>query len=181
MRNRKITLVAFMLVAVLMLGIGYAALTDTLTIIGNAHVDLDQANIAFDEKFYFSAAEAVSSTGTGTTADTAAGEGTDDVTYTVNKLAVKDEYSVFKFTIKNDSNVDAKVTINPTKLSGATNPSNSNTEKFSVTYEYSNADMVVASNGGTMDVTVTVTLIDPVTSATSATFGIELTATTIDE
>ena len=65
MKNRKIVVVAFLVAAVMLLGVGYAALTDTLTIIGNAHIDVDTANKTFDEKVYFSAAEATSSTGTG--------------------------------------------------------------------------------------------------------------------
>ncbi len=62
MRNRKFALVVFFLIAALTLGIGYAALTDTLTIIGNAHIDMDAAAGQFEEKVYFAAAEATSST-----------------------------------------------------------------------------------------------------------------------
>ena len=175
MKNRKIVVVAFLLIAVLLLGVGYAALTDTLTIIGNAHIDVDTANKTFDEKVYFSASEATSSTGSGSTADTASFTA-DDATYTANKLAIKGEKSVFTFTITNDSNVDAVISVNTTKLSGDVNPSNSNTQKFTVEYSYPQGT-TIAKNGGTITVVVTVTLKDVVTSATSATFGIELTAT----
>ena len=178
MKNRKIVVVAFLLIAVLLLGVGYAALTDTLTIIGNAHIDVDTANKTFDERIYFSAAEATSTTGTGTTADTASFTA-DDATYTANKLAVKGEQSVFTFTITNVSNVDAEITVNTKKLSGDNNPSNSNTEKFTVEYSYPQGT-TIAKNGGTIRVVVTVTVKEPVTSATSATFGIELTATSVD-
>ncbi len=178
MKNRKTVVVAFLLVAVMLLGVGYAALTDTLTIIGNAHIDVDTANKTFDEKVYFSAAETTSSTGTGTTADVA-GFNDDDATFTANKLAIVGEESVFTFTIKNDSNVDAIISVNATKLSGATNPSNSNEEIFEVTYEYPDG-MTVTKQGGTITVVVTVAVLKPVTSATSATFGIELTATSVD-
>ena len=178
MKNRKIVVVAFLLVAVLLLGVGYAALTDQLTIIGNAHVDVDTANKTFDERVYFSAAEATSSTGTGTTADVASYTA-DDATYTVNKLAVVGQKSVFTFTIKNESNVDANISVASTKLSGDTNPSNSNEDKFTVEYAYPDG-MKVDKQGGTITVVITVTLNEPVTSATSATFGIELTATSVD-
>lgn len=176
MKNRKTVIVAFMLVAVLLLGIGYAALSDTLTIIGNAHIDIGAANTTFDEKVYFSDAKATSSTGTGATADVVSFTA-DDATFTANKLAVKGETSVFTFTIKNDSNVDAKVTVNAKKLSGAENPSNSNTDKFSVEYELS-SDTIASK--GTITVTVTVEVVKPITSATSATFGIEYTVTTVE-
>lgn len=178
MKNRKFIVVAFLLVAVMLLGVGYAALTDTLTIIGNAHIDVDTANKTFDEKVYFSDAKASSSTGTGTTADVVS-YSSDDATYTANKLATVGEKSVFTFTITNDSNVDATISVNTTKLSGDANPSNSNSDKFTVEYSYPDG-MTIAKNGGSIDVVVTVTVREPVTSATSATFGIELTATSVD-
>ncbi len=175
MKNRKIVVVAFLLIAVLLLGVGYAAVTDTLTIIGNAHIDMGQVETTFDQNIYFSAAVATSSTGTGTTDDVASFT-PDDATFTANKLAIVGEKSVFTFTITNDGNVDAVISVNATKLSGDTNPSNSNTEKFTVTYAYPDG-MTVAKDGGTITVVVTVEVANPVTTATSATFGIELTAT----
>ena len=178
MKNRRRIIVAFMLCAVMLLGIGYAALTDTLTIIGNAHIDIDTANKTFDEKIYFSAAEATSTTGSGTTDDVASFTA-DDATFTANKLATVGQKSVFTFTITNDSNVDALISVNDTKLSGDTNPSNSNADKFTVEYTYPNG-MEITKNGGTITVVVTVTVKEPVTTATSATFGIELTATSVD-
>ena len=177
MKNRKTIIVVFLLIATMALGVGYAALTDTLTIIGNAHIDIAAAENNFDNNVYFSAHQEVSSTGTGTTDDVSS-HTADDATFTANKLAKKGEVSVFKFTIKNDSNVPAVISVEPTKLSGAANPSNSNTTIFSVTYEYSRIDMTIPS-GETMDVTVTVEVIAPVTVNTSATFGIEFTATTV--
>ena len=175
MKNRKIVVVAFLLIAVLLLGVGYAAVTDTLTIIGNAHIDMGQVETTFDQNIYFSAAVATSSTGTGATADVASFT-PDDATFTANKLAIVGEKSVFTFTITNDGNVDAVISVNATKLSGDNNPSNSNTDKFTVTYAYPEG-MTVAKDGGTITVVVTVEVANPVTSATSATFGIELTAT----
>ena len=178
MKNRKTIITAFLVMAVMMLGVGYAALTDTLTIIGNAHIDIDTANKTFDEKIYFSAAEATSSTGSGTVADVASFNA-DDATYTVNKLATVGQKSVFTFTVTNDSNVDALISVGDKKLSGVDNPSNSNDDKFTVEYSYPDG-MKVTKNGGTITVVVTVEVKEPVTSATSATFGIELTATSVD-
>lgn len=175
MKNRKTVVVAFLLVAVMLLGVGYAALTDTLTIIGNAHIDMGQVETTFDANVKFVGAEATSSTGTGTTADVASFTA-DDATFTANKLATVGQMSVFTFTIQNDGNVDAVISVNSTKLSGDSNPSNSNEEKFTVSYEYPDG-MNVAANGGTIRVIVTVTVAEPVIAATSATFGIEYTAT----
>ena len=175
MKNRRTALVAFLLVAVMLLSVGYANLTDRLTIIGNAEIDLNTANATFDSKIQFTKAEAVSSTGTGTVADVA-GYTADDATFTANKLAIVGEKSVFEFTITNTSNVDAIISIESTKLSGAANPSNSNEDKFTVDYAYPDG-MTVAKNGGTIRVTVTVTVKNPIIVETSASFGLELTAT----
>ena len=172
MKNRKIVVVAFMLIAVLLLGVGYAALTTTLTVIGNAHIDMAQAGENFDERIYFSVAEPVSSTGTGSTADTAAGVGGDDATFTANRLATKGEVSTFLFTIQNDSNVPATITIKE--------ESNTNETAFKVTYSYSIADKVIPS-GGSMDITVTVEVIDAITVDTSGTFTIVYSAETVDK
>ena len=177
MKNRKIVVVAFLVVAVMLLGVGYAALTDTLTIIGNAHIDLDKTNSLFDERIKFTAAEVLDSTGKGTTADVASFN-SDDATFTVNSMAEVNDKSVFLFTITSESNVDANITVNEKKLSGDVNPSNSNAKKFKVEYAYPQGTELAA--GGSITVQVTVTLIESVVEATSATFGIEYTATSVD-
>lgn len=178
MKNRKTVVVAFLLVAVLLLGVGYAALSETLTLIGNAVIDMKQAEVNFDAKVYFSNAEVVSSPNT--EVDTVGGIGTDDATFTVHSLSTMGDVAVFTFTIANESNVPVRIDIPENKLSGEKNQSNSNEEKFSISYVYGIHDRVIPS-GGTMDITVTVTVIDPITVATGATFGIEYTATTVDE
>lgn len=177
MKNRKIVVVAFLVVAVMLLGVGYAALTDTLTIIGNAHIDLDKTNSLFDERIKFTSADVIDSTGKGTTADVASFNA-DDATFTVNSMAEVNDKSVFLFTITSESNVDAKITVNEKKLSGDVNPSNSNAKKFKVEYAYPQGTELAA--GESITVQVTVTLIESVVEATSATFGIEYTATSVD-
>ncbi len=179
MKNRKFVVIAFVVIAAMLLGVGYAALTDTLTIIGNANIDLSAANSVFDERIKFIAAEATSSTGTGTVADVAS-YSDDDATYTVHKLATKGEVSVFTFTIQNESNLDAEISVAPNKLSGDVNPTNSNSDVFKVEYSYPDGN-TIAKNGGTIKVVVTVTVIKAIDVATSGTFGIELTATSIGD
>ena len=182
MKNRKKILVAFLLVAVMIMGVGYAAFSDTLTNIGNVVIDIKQAEANYDEKVYWSAGE-FTAHGTGdATKDTVGGvgAGSDDATYNIHSLATKGEKAVVVFTIKNESNVPVKITIPEKKLSGVDNQSNSNAQYFSVEYAYGNTDMIIAANGGTMTVTITVTVIDSITVATGATFGIEFTATTVD-
>jgi hypothetical protein len=176
MKNRKFVVVAFLVVAAMLMGIGYAALTDTLTIIGNANVDIAGANTVFDEKIYFSNAEVTEGVdGKDLVSFTA-----DDATYTVHGLATIADQAIFTFTIQNDSNLDALIKVDALKLSGVENPSNSNEEAFTVTYAYPDG-MTVGKNGGTIDVVVTVKLAKPIDVATSATFGLELIAESIGE
>ncbi len=190
MKNRKTVVVAFLLVAAMLLGVGYAALTDTLTITGTAQIDMNAAGNEFDEKVYFNDAKVISAecTGSGTATPDTASHTTDDATYEVHTLAVLGEKSVFAFEIMSESNVDVAVTVNSTKLSGVANPSNSNEEYFTVTYEYYEdaaltskitSDVVIESNKSIW-VKVIVSVKKAVTTPTGATFGIELTATTLD-
>ena len=172
MKNRKFVVVAFVVLAAMLLGVGYAALTDTLTIIGNANVDLAGANQVFDERVYFSDAQVVK----GIAGKDVVSFSADDATYTVHGLATIADEAVFTFTITNDSNLDALISVEPTKLSGVENPSNSNPDAFTVSYNYPDG-MLIAKNGGTINVEVTVKLAKPIDVATSATFGLELIAT----
>ena len=59
MKNRKTVVVAFMLCAVMLLGVGYAALSDVLDIQGTAQVTQGNAQNAFDGDVYFSAVSLV--------------------------------------------------------------------------------------------------------------------------
>lgn len=48
MKNRKVIVTAFLLVAVMLLGVGYAAVSDTLNFSGDATISGDQAQHEFD-------------------------------------------------------------------------------------------------------------------------------------
>lgn len=174
MKNRKTVVVAFLLIAAMLLGVGYAALTDTLTIIGNAHIDMTTVESTFEANIHFSDAQPTSTTGKGTKEDVASFSD-DDATFTANRLAIVGDKSVFTFTIVNEGNVDAEIHVNTTKQSGAENPSNTNPGAFTVTYEYPEG-YVIAAKGGEITVVVTVEVAQPILAATSATFGLELIA-----
>ena len=178
MKNRKKIIVAFMLCAVMLLGIGYAALTDNLTITGEATVKAEAAQNQWEQDIYFLSATAPTvggtpaTTGTSGIADTAAvgTSNNDSASFEVKSLIRKGEKATFVFTIKNDGNTeyDANITVD----SGY--PTNTNETYFDVTYDYGTSIVPV---GGTLDITVTVELInDPVENLTAA-FTLNLTAT----
>ena len=70
MKNRRNIVIAFMLCAVMLLGVGYAAVSDALDILGTAEINAGNVQSAFDTNVYFSSAHANTYT-TGATPDKA--------------------------------------------------------------------------------------------------------------
>ena len=95
MKNRKIVIVAFLLAAMMLLGVGYAALTDVLDITGSADVNQSAAEEAFNEDVYFSGAVANES---GNTASVNT-DNNDKASFTANTLKGKGDKATFTFTI----------------------------------------------------------------------------------
>ena len=165
MRNRKAVIVSFVLVAVMLMAVGFAALTDNLVIGGEATANTSKAQEKWEEDIYFVDADATATTGNSGIADEASvgASEKDHANYKVKSLSAKGEKATFVFTIQNDhEDYDAKVTIDPGY------PTNSNDKYFKVTYYYGAematdaSDFVVPKAGGTNIVTVEVELLqDP--------------------
>ena len=113
MRNRKTIVTAFVLAACMLIGVGYAVLSDSLRIDGTVSIDHANVNKAFDELVYFaSAAPVKDDRGTAygsdeTPVDTASvsnTEGTENdiVVVGVHSPTFADDVAYFKVTIKND-------------------------------------------------------------------------------
>ncbi len=165
MKNRK-GLISLMLVAVLLLGIGYAALTDTLDITGSADVNQSAAEEAFNEDIYFSAAVANEA---GNTASVNA-DNNDKASFTAKTLKGKGDKVTFTFTIKNDGDVAATVTPKLNATLGNTNP-----EYFSLTSDWGGEAKVLAAQSE-LTYTLTVELLKTPTETVACSFLIELTA-----
>ena len=170
MKNRK-GLIAFMVLAVMLLGIGYAALSDTLDITGSADVNQSAAEEAFNEDIYFSAAVANEE---GNTASINA-DNNDKASFTAKTLKGKDDKVTFTFTIKNDGDVAATVTPKLNATLGNTNP-----EYFSLTSDWNGAAKTLDA-GGELSYTVTIELLKTPTETVAASFLVELTAVSIEE
>ena len=109
MKNRRNIIVAFLLCACLIVGVGYAALTDTLRIDGTATVKHENANNVFDGCVVFdttitNGANQLDTIQYGTDADTA--------NVTVNSLTVDGSTAVFTLKIKN--NYQEAIYVTPT-------------------------------------------------------------------
>ena len=170
MKNRK-GLIAFLVLAVMLLGVGYAALTDTLDITGSADVNQSAAEEAFNEDIYFSAAVANED---GNTASINA-DNNDKASFTAKTLKGKGDKVTFTFTIKNDGDVDATVTPKLNATLGNTNP-----EYFSLTSDWDGASKTLAA-GGELTYTLTVELLKTPTETIAGSFLVELTAVSVEE
>ena len=167
MKNRKIVIVAFLLAAMMLLGVGYAALTDVLDITGSADVNQSAAEEAFNEDVYFSAAVANES---GNTASVNT-DNNDKASFTANTLKGKGDKATFTFTVNNDGDLDAVVTPSIS--------SNTNTAYFSISSDW-NAQPKTIPAGGTVTYTVTMELIETPQETISGSCIIELTAVSQD-
>ena len=166
MKNRRNVVIAFMIVAVMLLGIGYAALSDTLDITGSADVNQSAAEEAFNEDVYFSAAVANE---TGNTASVNA-DNNDKASFTANTLKGKGDKVTFTFTIKNDGDVDAVVTPKLNASLGNTNP-----EYFSITSDWAGESRTLEAHSE-INYTLTIELLKTPTETISGSFLVELVA-----
>ncbi len=146
MKNRKTVVVAFLLVAAMLLGVGYAALTDTLNIQGDFEVSQANAENAFDDDVYFSAV----STGDGYTAAIASDDN-DKGTFKVTGLEGEDDTISITYTIKNDNDFAVSVVIDPV------NTNTTNTEYFECSSDKGDTAFTIDANS-TKDVVITVRL-----------------------
>lgn len=102
MKNRKTVIIAFLLVAALVLGIGYAAYSTKLFINGTAEVASEA--VAFTKAVTITDAQTSDATyGTATIGD---GQ---YATFKVFGMTQKDQRVTFTYTITNNSDVDVKV------------------------------------------------------------------------
>ena len=167
MKNRRNLIVAFLLCACLIVGIGYAALTDTLDITGSADVNKSAAEEAFNEDIYFTAAVANEE---GNTASVNT-DNNDKASFTANTLKGKGDKATFTYTITNDGDLDAVVTPSIS--------SNTNTTYFTVYSDWAGQPKTLEA-GKTLTYTVTIELLETPTDTISGSCIIELTAVSVE-
>ena len=153
MKNKKTLIGIVLLIVVLLLGIGYAAITRELTISGSATANANSENF----KVYFTGETEVSN-GDNVTATATAETTTANIT--VTGLTTKDDFETATYTIKN-----ASPELNA--LLSVTTEEAANSDYFDVKAEIEDEATPLAPDG-TTTVTVTVTLIKtPVAEVTS--------------
>ncbi len=187
MKKRRFAIVAFLMAAVMTIGIGYAAATTYLNIGGTGTVTQENGQNAFSENVTFTEVSPFQ--------DDPSDE--HDISYTASiednkKSAIfgssnfkhVDDHFEIKYTIKNANTTTAYVSFDPNITS------NTLTNIFDFTYEFDNATDggevteegktgAIAANG-TIDVIVTVRLKVNVTVKTDASFSIRIVATDVE-
>ena len=199
MKNRRIVLAAFLLIAVLVMGVGFAELIDNLFIKGEATITTESAQPLFDQKVHFVAASAdgslkserVSTTGNnaipegGSETVTIGSSDPDSATFHVHTLGKKDDVVIFSFVIQNESDTyDALISLDEGS------PAVSGAAAF-FTLEYSvdqdtwynlanqaQAPVITCEAEGYTQVFARITLVQTPSKAISAAFNINLTAKT---
>ena len=167
MRNRRTVVIAFLLIAVLLLGVGYAALTDILYISGTTTVSEDNAEDAFGDDIQFTSATSPQSGNTASIGDDKDGDTNDHVDLTVKSLGGKGDKATFTLTVENKGDLDAKISVK-------TLVNNDTANIFSVSCDL--ADDTPLANGASVTFTVTVELTATPSGEVSETFSIELEA-----
>lgn len=164
MKNRRIVLIAFMLVSVCLMGIGFAAYSTTLAINGTTAVSAEA--VEFTESVQFvSVTSSNEAFGTATVGD---GQ---TATFTVDGMTAYNDRVQFTYTIKNSSTYDVNIDI-------TTHPTPATPSKCTVTTALS-ANTIAA--GESITATVTVVLNENITAAIDPiNWTMEYTATSID-
>jgi hypothetical protein len=177
MKNRRTTLIAFVLIAALCVGIGYAALTDTLTIGGTA----EYGQNAVDQAVYFSNATVVGVTNINNSSAPAKDSTIEPVTGTsfaaknVDELVIEvpadnlydpGDSITFRATVKYDETLSADQAPNGVHVA-FDSLVNGNTDYFDVTcvWDNFNGDFTKTAE---KDLIITITLKDAAYSVTSA-------------
>lgn len=179
MKNRKSILVVFAVLALLCLGIGYAALTDTLGINGTAEGNSSEGADYVDETLFdiewdstVNPTAVVSGPEGSLLSATAAYDGTDaaenNARITINDMIVKNETVVATFTIKNASSEDyiAELSANivityqngSEQCLSATYRFIDDGDNLSASHDNDNHQSVVIKKGGTAKIEVTITM-----------------------
>ena len=176
MFKRKNGVLAFLLVAVMLLGVGFAALSDDLAISGSAAAVVEgeegtttPAEQLFDESIGFTAAEVgTCSTGVTITPDATTYSYVDAVSFTATGFVKEGDTAKVTYTISNKHpDLGAEIPVPAV--------TNANPTYFNVTTDWGTGAKQIAAVNGSTTVTVTVELIKAPIADQTASIDIEFT------
>lgn len=172
MKKRNTTIFAFLLLAAVGMGVGYAALTDSLTFGGSAAAVADAD--AWESNIHFAAAETQANAKAEYEVDATG----DAATLTVSGMEAKNETIVVKMAIVNE-NTDYDAKLDVTSAWTVTPGANTVASDFTITCPELVDDAIVPKNGQ-LEFTVTIKLNVQPTENLSATFNIAFDAIAVD-
>ena len=174
LKKRRIVVASFMIVAILALGIGYAAVSTTLDFMGTATVSTAATESVLNTDVVFTNAEAVASNG-GNTSTAILAMSNKRVSFEAKDFAAVGDTVTIIGTIENKGNAGYSVSITPRLVAPVSNAN----EFFDVTYDFDDAvdNEEIAANA-TRDYKVVIRLKKlPVDSTVNVT--VELTANAV--
>ena len=169
MKNRRNVIVAFLLICVMILGVGYAVLSDTLLIKGTAELSDTNASKALDADVYFTKAERVEGGEDGDTASINADDN-DIANFNIQSFDSMTDVVVYEFTVTNaganglTAELAASVVVND------------HPDVFDVDFEWKNGKDTVAP-GETAILVVTITPDSIPTETVVGSINIQVVAT----
>ena len=171
MKNRRFVIGAFLLVAVLCLGVGFAALQQTLTVTGSLSYDTQLANEAFDEDVYFTGTPAINGTASDLNSITAVIDDDDNdnliITVSAGAFSAAGEAATVTVEVLNDSTDALAVSFDEF-------------EQPSASFVISHCDPIEIVAGETGTLTVTITLVDTSATVDAAAINMSITAVTLN-
>ena len=177
MKKRRTLVVAFVLVAALCLGIGYAAVSTTLDITGSATM---LPNKAFAEQICFTAANPLDA---GNTASVNTNNDS-KASFTANNLNGVGNKASFTFTVENKGDLDAKINVTVCNVTAGNVTGEDPYFRITTNWENNIIDIAAAdanSDDDTATVTVTVEVLRTPVNTVSGSFLVELTANSVNQ
>lgn len=178
LKKRRIVVAAFLVVAILALGIGYAAVSTTLDFMGTASVSTAATENVLNADVVFTAAEAVASNG-GTTSTAVLAMNDKRISFEAKDFAAIGDKVTIVGTIKNKGDADYNVSITPRLVAPATT-----NDYFDIAYAFVDDDTDttnIIEKESTRDYELVITLKKMPTDTTiTLTVTLELTATAIN-
>lgn len=177
MRTRRFTITAFLLCAIMLLGVGFATITDNFSISGQAKITEDAAEDVLNNEVYFSGivvdgnlkSDVLSGEGLGYTASINVAE--DSTSYHVTGLTKQGDKLSITFRVQNDFDRAVAIKLGETTHSYV---EVANAGVFEVTYSLA-ANTSIAS-GEHLDIVVTIEVVKTPATDITANFGFTFTA-----
>ncbi len=165
MKARRSIVIAFLLVAVMVLGVGFAAVSTTLDITGKADVNPDSA---FKTDIKFTEANALEA---GNTANVNINDD-NKASFTANNLSGQGDSASFTFKVKNEGDLDATISVTTCAVTVG------DTDLFEIDTDWDAAQPLDANGEAT--ITVTVSLKNTPKESVSGSFIVELKAEAVN-